>query len=83
MILNYCVLEKGLLASSIGMVAIIIGLVFQDLYKILQLDLVYNAELTKAFLKGKDLVKGFLKDWVRNSDTFKHKSCINYPISHF
>eukprot|EP01018_Ginkgo_biloba_P001831 Gb_26198 [translate_table: standard] len=50
-----CRLERGLLASPAGTVAIVIG----------------------------DLVKGVLKDWVENLDTFKQRVYLDYPISHF
>eukprot|EP01018_Ginkgo_biloba_P023445 Gb_23998 [translate_table: standard] len=39
-----CVLERGLLASPAGTMAIITGLVFQDLYRMPQLDLVLYGE---------------------------------------
>jgi len=53
--------------------------VFFELYKIPQDNMVYNENLTKAFLKGKDIVKIFLKYW----DTFKRRSNLDYPIFHF
>eukprot|EP01018_Ginkgo_biloba_P039476 Gb_17394 [translate_table: standard] len=66
-----------------GTVAIITGPVFQDLYKMLRPNMVYDAETAKAFLKGRDLVKGVLKDWAENPDTFKRRAHLDYPISHF
>eukprot|EP01018_Ginkgo_biloba_P017444 Gb_09493 [translate_table: standard] len=81
--MNFCVLERGLLASRARTLAIITGSVFQDLYKMPQPDLVYDAESAKAFLKGRDLVKGVLRDWAKDPDTFKRKTHIDYPVSHF
>eukprot|EP01018_Ginkgo_biloba_P038656 Gb_08457 [translate_table: standard] len=49
-----CTLEKGILASSTGAMAIISGPVFMDLYKMPQQDMVYNVNTTKAFMKGKE-----------------------------
>eukprot|EP01018_Ginkgo_biloba_P001112 Gb_13534 [translate_table: standard] len=83
MAVSNCVLKRGLLTSPARTVAIIMGSVFQDLYKMLRPDLVYDAETAKAFLKGRDLVKGVLKDWVEDPDTFRRRTHLDYPISHF
>eukprot|EP01018_Ginkgo_biloba_P007005 Gb_02753 [translate_table: standard] len=48
-----------------------------------QLGLVYDAESVRALLKGKDLVKGVLKDWTERPETFKWRAHLDYPISHF
>eukprot|EP01018_Ginkgo_biloba_P015894 Gb_33091 [translate_table: standard] len=48
-----CTLEQGILGSPVGTVAVISGSVFWDLYKMPQPDMVYNADVAKAFLKGK------------------------------
>eukprot|EP01018_Ginkgo_biloba_P005585 Gb_16651 [translate_table: standard] len=79
---NY-MLERGVLASPIGTLAIISRLVFRDLYKMPQPDLVYNANKTKAFLKGKYIVKTILRDWAEHPKTFKKRANLNYPISQF
>eukprot|EP01018_Ginkgo_biloba_P035809 Gb_01042 [translate_table: standard] len=81
--LTNCVLEKGILGSPAGNVSIISGSVFFELYKMPQPDMVYNADSTKAFLKGKDIVKTTLKDWACNPNTFKKRAHLDYPISHF
>eukprot|EP01018_Ginkgo_biloba_P024462 Gb_20161 [translate_table: standard] len=47
---NYTI-EKGILGSPKGNVAIISGFVFLKLYKVPQPGIVYNADLSKAFLK--------------------------------
>ena len=47
-----------------------------------QLDLVYDIESTKFFLKGKGLVKGVLRDWVKDPNSFKCGTHIDYPTLH-
>ena len=69
--LYYGTLEKGILASPIGTMAIVSGLVFMDLYKIPHPDMVYNADIAKAFMRGKHLVKMVLKDWTECPEHFK------------
>lgn len=46
-------------------------------------DLIYDVESTKAFLKGRDLVKVVLKDWAEDAGNFKCWTTIDYLISHF
>eukprot|EP01018_Ginkgo_biloba_P003289 Gb_02624 [translate_table: standard] len=79
--LCHCTLEKRILASPIGAMDIISGLIFMDLYKIPHLDMLCNAHTMKAFMKGEDLVKIVLKEWVECPETFKRRANLAYPIS--
>eukprot|EP01018_Ginkgo_biloba_P005659 Gb_15701 [translate_table: standard] len=81
--MKLCTLEQGLLVSPAGAVAILSGSVFWDLYKTPRSDMVYNTNATKAFLKGKDIVKTILKGWAERPETFKKKANLDHPISHF
>lgn len=76
-------LERGILGSIVGNMAIVSGSVFLELYKMLPLDMVYNTNSTKAFLKGKEIIKIVLKDWVVNPKTFKKRVHLDYPILKF
>eukprot|EP01018_Ginkgo_biloba_P007398 Gb_14174 [translate_table: standard] len=80
---NFCKIERGRLASPTGALAVITGSIFRDLYKMPEPDLVYNVESAAAFLKGKDLVKGVLKDWAEDPAKVKRRTTINYPIYYF
>eukprot|EP01018_Ginkgo_biloba_P009393 Gb_17530 [translate_table: standard] len=55
----------------------------KDLYRMPEPDLVYDAESVAAFLRGKDLVKGVLRDWAEDLGKFKRRASVDYPISHF
>eukprot|EP01018_Ginkgo_biloba_P026714 Gb_11440 [translate_table: standard] len=46
-------------------------------------DMVYNADTTKAFMRGKELVKTVLKDLAERPKTFKKRANLDYPISQF
>eukprot|EP01018_Ginkgo_biloba_P017023 Gb_03553 [translate_table: standard] len=81
--LRKCTLERGILSSPANNVAIVSGSVFLELYKMPQPNMVYNADSTKSFLKGKDIVKIVLRDWVVNPETFKRRAHLDYPISQF
>eukprot|EP01018_Ginkgo_biloba_P037491 Gb_41482 [translate_table: standard] len=80
---NFCRLEKGRLASPVGILAIITGFVFRDLYKMPKPDMVHTAESAVAFLKGKDLVKEVMRGWAEDPTKIKRRFAIDYPISYF
>eukprot|EP01018_Ginkgo_biloba_P005475 Gb_18082 [translate_table: standard] len=81
--INFCRLEKGLLASLVGMLAIIMGSIFHDLYKMPKTDIVYTVEFVVIFLKGKDFVKEVMRGWAEDPAKIKRQSTINYLISYF
>eukprot|EP01018_Ginkgo_biloba_P036104 Gb_14082 [translate_table: standard] len=81
--LNCCKLKRGCLVFPAGTIAVIIGFVFCDLYKMPKPDMVYTAKSAMAFLKGKDSVKEVLRDWAEDAMKIKHRSSIDYLISYF
>eukprot|EP01018_Ginkgo_biloba_P034125 Gb_39972 [translate_table: standard] len=81
--INFCELEKGWLVSPTGTVAVIIGSVFRDLYKMPCLDMVYTVESTTTFFKEKDTVKEVLRGWTEDAIKIKRRPSIDYPILYF